>query len=445
MKRILMAVFAAFIAAAWAVPADAVDFSGQYRVRGEYRDNSNFDGDSGTPTSVYGQRVRLTGEAQPTDDTSVKITIQDTREWGNPKVGNNNVLNGPQLTDVGDNHLDLHESYVQIDNILDQPLSVRVGRQELVYGDQRLIGAFGWHNNARSFDAIKVSYMQDIFDLDLWTSKINEGGADDDQDFYGAYATIKAIENNTIDVYALLVRDGGSTQVVRTNHGAISPNTPQTLYTFGARLDGGMMGVDYTAEGALQTGSIETAGTDYDISASAFIVKAGYTLPVENTVSNVRIGGEYSFASGDSNTGDTDIETFSNLFPTNHGHYGFMDQQGLRNLSAFAINASADVMEKFNAYAAYWFFSLAEKEDHWYGAGNWMDAPTGSIRNAGSRSDSTHDDVGSELDLVVTYRHNQAVSLQAGYSIFFTGDLIDANVANQEDQDWAYLMLTANF
>ena len=49
--------------------------------------------------------------------------------------------------------------------------SVKAGRFEMIYGDQRLVGGFEWHNQARSFDAAKLIYKGDSFDLDIWTSK----------------------------------------------------------------------------------------------------------------------------------------------------------------------------------------------------------------------------------------------------------------------------------
>ena len=73
MKRILLSVFAVAITAAWAVPATAGDvtFGGQYRLRGEYRDNADHNDALNDDTDSWVQRVRLTANANGTDDTSV--------------------------------------------------------------------------------------------------------------------------------------------------------------------------------------------------------------------------------------------------------------------------------------------------------------------------------------------------------------------------------------
>lgn len=449
MKRILLSVFAAAVTAAWAMPANAADvtFSGQYRLRGEYRNNADFNDNATDSVSFYGQRVRLTANAKVTDDTSVKITLQDTRNWG---VNTGTQDSGPSLTDNGSNTTDLHESYVNIDNLLGQPISLRAGRQELVYGDERLVGAFGWNNNGRSFDALKVMYKSEPVNVDVWTSKIKEtnataGAADNDQDFYGIYATTNKIPNNSLDVYVLWLRDGSQTAFGNNGTTITGSIESQNLYTIGARLKGSAAGVDYTVELPFQKGAIKTSTQDNKISAWAFAAKAGYTLP---TPVKIRLGAEYDFASGDKDNTNDKIKTFFNLFPTNHDKLGYADQQSWRNVKAWNLNASADVNEKLRLYASYWNFHLAAKEDAWYTASTWNQTQTGALRVASSTNGKSS--IGSEVDLVATYKLNNAVTAELGYSRFFTGtfikDRIDA-VANSDkkDQDFAYLQLTANF
>ncbi len=55
--------------------------------------------------------------------------------------------------------IDLHQAYFTLGNPSEFPLTMKVGRQELSYGDERLIGAFDWNNIGRSFDAAKLRWQ----------------------------------------------------------------------------------------------------------------------------------------------------------------------------------------------------------------------------------------------------------------------------------------------
>ena len=39
------------------------------------------------------------------------------------------------------------------------PVSLKIGRQELSYGDERLVGAFAWNNIGRVFDSARVRWQ----------------------------------------------------------------------------------------------------------------------------------------------------------------------------------------------------------------------------------------------------------------------------------------------
>jgi len=473
MKRILLSVFAVAITAAWSLPTTAtaseVTLDGQYRLRGELRNNADFNDSINDHSDFWGQRVRLTANAKATDDTTVKITLQDTRVWGSAQ----NAQGGPGLTDGttganSANSLDLHESYMNVDKVFGAPVSFRAGRQELNYGDQRLIGSFGWSNGGRSFDALKFVVTNDMVNVDLFASKINDTQITaKDQDFYGLYATVKAIPSNTVDLYYLTLRDnvstGGAGAAIVTNNTTATVGGPagtgigtaftktQVLNTYGFRLKGGMTGIDYTAEFANQSGQMTTAATKYKIGARAFAAKVGYTLtaPVK-----IRFGYEYDFASGDKDNTDAKIGTFSNLFPTNHDKLGFMDQQAWRNVKAHNLNVKADVTSDISVTAAYWIFKLADKRDAWYSAATWNQSQTGAART--SSQTNTNSSVGNEIDLVANYKYNTAVGLELGYGQFkagkFVKDKVNAIAATgttsagkMGDSNWTYLQLTANF
>ncbi len=457
MKRILTLVFAAAIMVGLAIPAIAgVDFGGQYRVRGEYKENTGFEeggsSEINSDDAFIGQRVRLWGVANPTDDVSVKITIQDTREWGGVQTTKGGVTSGPGLTDTGANTLDLHESWVQITDFLGTPFTIKVGRQEVVLGDQRIIGHFGWHNNASSFDAIRATTSTDSYDLLLLYTKIKEGsgGASNgtDQDLYLVHGTVKTIPNNKLDLYVFLVDDDSGAQFGGNNGGCCAAVGSQKLYNYGLRLKGkASFGLDYTVEYNKQAGEIALPGpgSDMDIDGFMYAVKLGYSIP-NNDVS-ARVEAQYVVASGDDDPSDSDFSTFLTPSPTNHGHLGYADTQGHRNVNAWSVGASVKPAPKWFVKLDYWSFSLDEAEDAWYSAGNWMNA-SGGLRAAGcldGMGNTCDDEIGTEIDLTVKYKYNKAVGLQAGYSVFTPGGFIEDQTDDEADQAFAYLQLVANF
>ncbi|MBI5886745.1 MAG: alginate export family protein [Deltaproteobacteria bacterium] len=467
MKRILLSVFAVAITAAWALPTTAtaseVTLGGQYRLRGEQRNNADFNDSVNDHTDFWGQRVRLTANAKATDDTSVKITLQDTRNWGTVNTVANTGVAG-SLTDTG-NTLDLHESYVNLDKLFGAPVSLRAGRQELSYGDERLVGSLGWSNNGRSFDALKLVATTELVNVDLFTAKTNDTNVTaKDQDFHGLYVTVKAVPNNTVDLYVLSLRDNAGAAALVTNNttnatitGTGGFSKTQVLNTYGLRVKGGLMGIDYTAEFANQTGSMQTeklatsTTTRYKIGARAYAIKGGYTLtaPVK-----IRVGAEYDYASGDKDSTDNKIGTFSNLFPTHHAHLGYMDMQNWRNVKALSLNVKADVTSELSLYAAYWNFKLAQKKDAWYTGGANNATQTGTLRAA--NANNTNSDIGSEYDLVANYKYNSAVNVELGYGQFKAGKFAKDNIngiaatgttsaGKSGNSTWTYLQLTANF
>jgi len=50
--------------------------------------------------------------------------------------------------------------------------AARVGRQELAYGDQRLVGHVSWLNTARTFDAGRVTFRSTPLSVDVFAASV---------------------------------------------------------------------------------------------------------------------------------------------------------------------------------------------------------------------------------------------------------------------------------
>jgi hypothetical protein len=418
-----------------ALDAQVVTIGGEVRERYEFRDNADFNTNAADTLSFIASRIRLHLNYEVTPDIVAFIQMQDARLFG-----------GEASTVSNDNLLDLHQGYVTIKNLGDASLTV--GRQEMFFGDHRLVGHFGWNNIGRSFDGLRLAYVVAPVRVDVWATSVKVYGTNtsasptfapsnnDAQQFYGVYGSVKT-PVAVVEPYIMYLRDttGAATPSAITAPAA----TGQRRTTLGLRVDGKAVNesVDFTGEGAYQSGTMAARGTtpESDISAYAMALKAGYTAPV---AMKPRIGLEYDRASGDSDSTDDKFETFENLFPTNHPFYGIMDYVGWRNMQDLRLSLSAKPSATTGVSVDYHRFSLAEESDRWYAASGAPFGPTPTVGN-------TETDLGQEIDLVGYMMVKEKVRLEAGYGRFMPGDYVDVNFPENDASDWLYLQVGTSF
>ncbi|MBM3822400.1 MAG: hypothetical protein FJ404_05865 [Verrucomicrobia bacterium] len=355
--------------------------------------------------------------------------------------------------------IDLHQAYFTLGNHKEFPLSFKVGRQELSYADERLVGAFAWNNIGRVFDAAKLRWQNEWFGADLFGSRvvIPEDGrfnvANDYDWFSGLYATSPKIPNHSLDFY-FLARNANAQAALAVP----SPQAPQPsardIYTVGTRLKSapGQFGpFDYTLEANGQFGHFNDtrAGIltrSQEHLAYAFTLQGGYTF-TESTGSP-RLGLEYSHASGDGNPADDEHGTFENLFPTNHKFYGYMDFVSLQNIhnvrAIYQIKPHARLSLAVEAHA----FWLADTQDNFYNVAG-LPRGGGAANAAGYGVNPSYSNyVGSEIDVILGFALTRFAQLEAGYGHFFTGSYIDSSLqgaGGSQDANYVYLQLAINF
>jgi hypothetical protein len=364
---------------------------------------------------------------------------------------------GPETDDP----VDLHQAYVTVGNHKEFPVSLKVGRQELSYGDERLVGAFAWNNIGRVFDAVKLRWQNPWFAAEAFTSKLvlpddnNFNTWNDYNVFSGLHITTKKIPRNTSEFYFFSRNDclGSAT----ANPGAVLPfqvPTPaaRDIYTFGARFKsnpGDLGNFDYTVESAYQLGTWKATATSerLDHEAYAFVANVGYSFP--EVFGTPRVALEYAYGSGDSDPDDDKHETFDNLYPTNHKFYGYMDFLSWQNLQdlrgIFTIKPTPRLSLALEGHA----FWVADTADNLYNAGG---VPRGAGPTTGTgygRNPGYGCYVGSELDVIAGYALTKFASLEAGYGHFFVGEYIketwSAPGFGSQDADWFYIQTVVRF
>ena len=287
------------------------------------------------------------------------------------------------------------------------PIAARVGRQELAFGEQRLVGHVSWLNAARTFDAVKVTLRRPAFSVDAFAAsvvRIMDGAFDRSgggNRFAGAYATAaRLIPLGSVEPYVFWRRDVN----LRSETATVGDLAQATV---GVRVAGRVPGrLDYGIEMAMQRGSL--AGDEIEAWAGHWQLRE--SLPGRGTV---RLTGEYNYASGDADPADGRRGTFDQLYPTPHDKYGLADQIGWKNIHHLRAGVELTPRTGWPLTANYHSWWLAERRDGVYTAGS---APLARV--IGGAVDRH---VGQELDIQVSRAIVRQLQLAAGYAHIFTG------------------------
>ncbi len=339
-----------------------------------------------------------------------------------------------------DDAFDLNQAYVRVGNPEVFPVSLKLGRQAMAYGDERLIGAADWSNVTRSFDAALLRFENPQVTVDGFVAQVvrpvdgafNE--SDDHDLFSGIYASTPTLvpwQETQLYVLARNASPGASV-------------SPRDIYTVGLRirsLPGKLGGWDYLLEAVEQMGSVNVGGLRRDQDARAASIGFGHTW--KEAPGGPRLGLEYCYSSGDSNPNDGVSETLDNLFPTNHKFYGNMDFEGWRNLHSPRVVLGFRPAAAVSVVLDYQLYWLADTRDLFY-----PPAGAGRIGNGYGYNPGFSSFAGSELNLNVTYDPTRWLGFRAGYGHFFTGGYVEeskAALGGATDADWLYFQTTVNF
>jgi hypothetical protein len=295
----------------------------------------------------------------------------------------------------------------------DHPAYVRAGRQELLYGSQRLISPLDWANTRRTFQGVKTYWHSEDLDVDaFWVQPVivdphHFDSPDSGQQFLGEWTTYRPAKGQAIDLYYLYLDNTRPTQAV----GQPAPRSGQRVSTVGSRYSGDYQHFLWDIEGDYQFGHFSTE----EVSAGAFASGVGYHFADLPMTPEFWIYNEW--ASGDHNGGKSSAHgTFNQLFPFGHYYFGFLDLVGRQNID--------DLNMQFTFYPVKW--NLVGIQYHMFR----LDAAKDALYNAGGtaiRQDATGKagtDVGDELDLFTNFHLSQHQDILLGWSKLYAGEFI---------------------
>lgn len=340
------------------------------------------------------------------------LTLQDARVLGDTSASTV-ALSGSE-TDLP--FTAPYEAFIELTTDDAPELSFRLGRQEVVWGDGRLIGRSDRSATGRSLDAARGGLVLGDFEAELLAVLLAAPGALPPEvgrdripeegtgaQLYGARSAYHFLPWLSAELVGLA-------RVVRPP--APDHLTPGDTYVLDGRVFGDHRGLRYALEGAGQLGRVASFGENRDLAAFALAARAELETAL---LWHLTFGVEGAYASGaGEETAPTETQRrFDPILPESHENHSRMALYAWSNLIEVAGLVKARPMDEVSLDARYAFVGLADPKGRWTTANL---VPVGADRN----NDSSV--IGHAVELGVGWIPYQPLSFGAAYGLLVLGD-----------------------
>src|SRR5882724_691942 len=233
MKKVLYVAFLALaVLALVAPPAMAQEdkpfkVHGEVRFRGEYNSNvTDFDDNGNDNVDFWPYRVRVAVEGSFAHNVAAYVEIQNADFAGGNGFSLLNNNGGPFRSGSGNDgafgngsNVELYQGNITFNQLWSKNFNLRLGRQEIVAGNELLLGDMDFYNGISHDGAVGMWNLKKV-NLMLWftrpleTNAINFfgssspdqqafNGANGTQNFWGGYATWTWKKDQNFDVYLM--------------------------------------------------------------------------------------------------------------------------------------------------------------------------------------------------------------------------------------------------
>ena len=388
-----------FLLPAALASAQEVRLTGQLRPRFEDRSPEVPSAPAGDVT----MRVRVGVDGYLPEELRFRVEFQDVLVWGGASD-----RSGPG------SGAEVHQAFVELP-IPGGVARLRMGRQEMPLGNQRLVSVNNWGQRARRFDGLRLLSIVRGSSADVFSIRLADPGPSGGPDgwFHGLHIAPRVPEGDSLSLYILHDRERReSGDRVRTTFGG------HAARTFG--------GIQWLVESWAQRGRL---GTD---DLSAHMVSLGARIGW----GGVRVTGAWDRYSGDREPKDVPLHTFDRLFGTNHRVHGYADvfrripeDTGGRGLHDVHLRTQIPMGPRAELQVnAHLFRSVEGRES--------------TIADVGQRGSNRF---GEELDLVLGYRAHPGWSIEGGASRLFAGPALEDIRRLDRNLTFVYLMATVVF
>jgi hypothetical protein len=330
---------------------------------------------------------------------------------------------------IEENDVDVQNFFFDFTAVPSTPHSVtfRVGRQELSFGNERLIGVNDFANVRTTFDGMQIiarTKRTETSLFGLWpVEHVEEHDLDEpsnEETLYGIHSTFRPAANHELQGYFYVLQDDSDTHVSEKTSRA----GEERRDTIGVRYVWTRGGWMVETEWAAQRGH----WSDDDIQSGFGTVNGSYQWRNAGWLPRLSFGVET--ATGDSDALDGRRGTFDPLFGSTRTGLGHLGVTGRRNLECVRIAIETKPMRGLRWDSAILASRLEESEDalyDQYGVPLRKD-PTGS---AGS-------DVGWEAHSQVSYQFHAHHEISLEIAQFWGGDVV-RSFGTETDATWGWV------
>jgi hypothetical protein len=372
---------------------------------------------------VAHERARLALEVER-GVLSAGIVVQDARIAGFPSA-----LNIDSNGEVPSTKF--HAAYLEARSTEIRPSFVRLGRQEIAWGEGRLLGTSDWLLVPRSLDAVRARWVVRQFDVEAFAALLTPPGSvppayalQGSAPSAGGGRSGTGVQlygvNATFHVEPLLHFElAGLARIAR----APLPTTltPSDTYVIDGRVFGERAGWSYAAEFAYELGRIAIVDRRPSIAAWGATAHADWQT---TWFLRPKLSVSGSYATGDDGSKPGTIRAFDPILPDVRSGLGLMGLYSWSNILDAAFTVVTSPTDELNVLLGYRYLRLADPRGAWFSA---------SLFPVGQNPQNDAAFLGHEIDAAVTFSPLEALNVRAVYGALITGDGARAILSGRPD------------
>lgn len=385
----------------------AVELGGQVRLR--FEDDNAFDVRGYRPAAddrFLLSRVMLDAAVRLSPRHRIFLELRDAHEAGSYLDAQDFPRNNP-FSDT----LDIRQFFYEGLDLGGTGIGVRLGRQQISYGDQRVFGPGQWGNTGRwAWDAALVNVKRSHFDLDLWVGRPVRNRPDRWPNVSVPQPLVATVYARVLklpmrlDVFYVHKGDGSGTTAGEAGMGTLRS------HSLGFQTEGSRGRLDYALTGVMQRGAW---GPDQIRAGGASgMLGVRLTAPWQPRVRAI-----LTWGSGDHDPHDGLHGTFDGVVGgADIAFYGYCNLFFWANIWDREVQVLLHPAGRLDLYLQAHSFALASPRDAWYSTS------LSTVRRDPTGASGT--DLGGEIDVRAVYRVHPSVELMAGLGYFRPGTYV---------------------